>query len=70
MSDNNLLNTCSLCGKKYIGCGNSTWGYWQTKGYNLEEDSVTGEMLRCCDDCNVRIIIPSRLKIVKQKHED
>ena len=37
------LNTCALCGGKYEGYGNSTWGWWEkTIGCSKDED-VTGK---------------------------
>ena len=34
------LKTCALCGDKYEGYGNSTWGWWEmTTGCSTQEDN-------------------------------
>jgi hypothetical protein len=45
---NSLFNTktCSICKKSYIGYGNNA----------LPVNSG-----RCCDDCNLQVVIPQRL---------
>lgn len=57
------LNTCVLCGKKYSGFGNSTWGYWELHGASKQDDATKGEKMRCCDNCNKYYIVPARLKL-------
>ena len=42
--------TCVICGKTYTGYGNNA------------EPVADG---RCCDDCNIEIVIPARLKQIK-----
>lgn len=60
------LNTCSLCGGKYEGYGNSTWGWWEmTTGCSKDEDSYRGEKERCCDECNVKKVVPARIYLYK-----
>ena len=44
-------HTCCICGKKYIGFGNNP------APYNFAGD---GEY-RCCDECNLEVVIPLRL---------
>lgn len=41
-------HTCSLCGKKFKGYGNNP------------EPLATNEE-RCCDDCNIKYVVPARL---------
>ena len=38
---------CCICGKKYTGFGNNA--------YPVDNEG------RCCDECNVRIVIPIRI---------
>lgn len=59
MQDENLLNTCAICGKKFKGLGHSTWGFW-SKYHGTEDDSEIGEKMRCCDNCNTFKVIPAR----------
>ena len=60
------LNTCVLCGGKYTGPGNSTWGFWQSiPGYTPTEAEQMSENYRCCDDCNLKFVIPARLKLMR-----
>ena len=61
-----LLITCTLCGQKLTGPGNSTRGYWETKGKTIEEDAKLGETFRCCDDCNMKKVIPARLILMSK----
>lgn len=42
---------CSICSNTFEGFGNNPWPFDQNK-----ED-------RCCDDCNIRFVIPARLKL-------
>ena len=51
-----LLNTCAICGAKYTGYGNSTWGFWP------DEKEDEGERLRCCDKCNMKFVVPARMR--------
>lgn len=57
------LKTCAICGKKYAGYGNSTWGYWFINGYSKENDEERGEKFRCCNDCNFKYVVPARIKL-------
>lgn len=61
MPNENLLSTCALCGKKYSGWGNSTWGLW-----NIDEHDPEGEKIRCCDDCNQRLVVPARMGLIEK----
>lgn len=40
---------CAICGKKIKGMGNSCWPI-------VEEESY-----RCCDECNMTVVIPARI---------
>ena len=61
-----LLITCTLCGQKLTGPGNSTRGYWEANGKTREEDAKLGETFRCCDDCNKNKVIPARLILMSK----
>ena len=61
-----LVTTCPFCGHKFTGPGNSTRGYWETKGKTIEEDAKLGETFRCCDDCNMKKVIPARLILMSK----
>lgn len=50
-------HVCCFCGRPYKGYGNSTWGCWPRE----EEMSGMGERMRCCNDCNERVVIPVRI---------
>ena len=45
----NTKNTCSICGKKYSGFGNNA--------YPINQG-------RCCDCCNMLVVIPERVKMM------
>lgn len=50
---------CCFCGDDLNGRGNSTWGCWSP----LEERILNaGERRRCCDKCNLDIVVPQRLE--------
>ena len=61
-----LVTTCPFCGHKFTGHGNSTRGYWEANGISKEEDAKMGETFRCCDDCNMKKVIPARLILMRQ----
>lgn len=42
---------CSICKKEYTGFGNNA-------------EPVNGG--RCCDDCNMTVVIPARLNVVRR----
>lgn len=44
---------CCFCGKKISGYGNSCWPIYEN------------EDLRCCDKCNIDVVIRERLKQFK-----
>ena len=48
MTENNLRNICAICGREYIGRGNSANPV--TDGY-------------CCDKCNCTVVIPLRIRM-------
>lgn len=52
------IRVCCFCGKPYEGYGNSTWGCWSPE----EERAGAGEKQRCCDRCNIKVVIPARIK--------
>jgi DNA-directed RNA polymerase subunit RPC12/RpoP len=43
---------CVICGKEFSGYGNNPWPV-KSRG-------------KCCDECNLNIVIPARLKMVKK----
>jgi DNA-directed RNA polymerase subunit RPC12/RpoP len=43
---------CVICGKEFEGYGNNPWPV-KSRG-------------RCCDECNLNVVIPARLKMVKK----
>lgn len=45
---------CTICGKSYRGYGNSA-------------DPVNAG--RCCDDCNLHVVVPARIKMVRERKE-
>lgn len=46
---------CCLCGKEFTGYGNNA---------RPVKDGV------CCDECNVKVVIPERLKVLKESKDD
>lgn len=48
-------NVCVICGKHYEGYGNNA------------QPVADG---RCCDECNIRVVIPARLKEISKKKND
>lgn len=46
---------CCICGKKFEGYGNNPWPV------DNKENS------RCCDECNINVIIPERLRRLTNK---
>ena len=50
--------TCCFCDKEFEGYGNSTWSYWSDE----EERAGKGEERRCCNACNLKVVIPARLR--------
>lgn len=49
---------CCFCDKEFEGYGNSTHGCWSDE----EERAGNGEKLRCCDECNLKVVIPARYR--------
>ena len=49
-----MKEKCVICGKEIIGYGN-----------NAEPVSKG----RCCDVCNITVVIPERLRLIKQRSE-
>ena len=41
--------TCAICGKKIKGPGNSCWPVFDEERY------------RCCDECNMTVVVPERI---------
>jgi hypothetical protein len=50
---NDKENICSICGKQYKGMGNDI------------RPLVTANGTRCCDECNLKVVAPNRLKFWK-----
>lgn len=40
---------CAICGKTIKGKGNSCWPVFEEEGY------------RCCDECNMTVVVPERI---------
>jgi hypothetical protein len=49
-----MTERCVICGKEIIGYGNNA------------EPVAKG---RCCDVCNITVVIPERLRLIKQRVE-
>ena len=45
---------CCFCGKKVIGWGNDPWPL------------KTGKMEECCDECDMSMVVPARLKQLEE----
>lgn len=54
-SGKNKKNTCCICGSEFTGYGNNPYPY--------KEDG------RCCSDCNIRYVIPARLKAFRSNKD-
>ena len=61
----NTLTTCPFCGQKFTGPGNSTRGYWEANGVSQINDAKMAEKFRCCDECNLKKVVPARLKLMR-----
>lgn len=48
-------NVCCICGELIKGYGNSPWP--------ICED----ENARCCDYCNMTVVVPERIKLIRSK---
>ena len=48
------MNTCCICGRKYEGYGNDPWPVEKEQGK------------RCCDECNMNVVVAERIKIGKE----
>ena len=53
MLDN--YKVCCICGKVFEGYGNDPWP--------VREEG------RCCDDCNIKIVVPARIAQLKTSEE-
>ena len=49
-------NICCICGKELITWGNDPWPV-KDKGL-------------CCDDCNMNVVIPARIRRIRRIDED
>lgn len=47
---------CCICGKEYKGAGNNPW-------------PISGRG-NCCDDCNRRLVIPARMRLMNARLDD
>lgn len=63
---NKEKHECAICGAEYEGYGNSTWGWWEFNG--ISEADNKGEHKRCCDECNIKCVVPARLYLSKVNH--
>lgn len=55
MSNKEDKNICIICGCKYEGWGNNP------------EPLMSGG--RCCDSCNIQLVLPARIRILKDVEE-
>ena len=49
------MKKCCFCGKEFKGFGNSTWPIYPD-AIHCEEGKPNGEQMRCCDECNEKVI--------------
>ena len=49
-NSNSTHHVCCICGETFVGYGNNPWPLSKN------------ETDRCCDDCNMKEVIPARLK--------
>ena len=47
--------TCCICGKQFVGYGNNPWP--------VNDD----ENARCCDPCNIDVVIPARFDNIMRR---
>ena len=47
---NNSKTVCCICGLEFMGYGNNP------------EPVVTKSVARCCDTCNVKVVLPERIR--------
>lgn len=64
------MKTCCICNKKFEGWGNNPEGAgWKDENGELvflefeEEDC-------CCDECNIKYVLPGRLYILTHRNKD
>ncbi len=50
------INKCCICGKKIKGYGN--------EAYPVKEGG------RCCDECNIKVVIPVRFNMLNRALEE
>jgi len=61
---------CCICGNEIEGWGNNPWGaMWKNEDGSIEEPEFK-EDDRCCDDCNMRYVIPGRLYKYKRNNNN
>lgn len=56
---------CCFCKNEVEDFGNSTWGCWTAE----EERAGYGEKRRCCNACNLKIVIPNRIRRYEESGE-
>ena len=56
MRDSKNRQECVICGKEFTGYGNNPW--------------PAAKYGRCCDDCNFSVVLPARLKGVKETNAE
>ena len=49
---------CVFCGKEHEGYGNSCWPIYND------------ESIRCCDNCNMYIVVPERIKTTDVENKE
>lgn len=49
---------CCICGKEFEGYGNNPWP--------INNDPEE----RCCDECNMKVVIPERIKNLKCNNKE
>lgn len=56
----NEKHTCCFCGKEFAGWGNNP-DCWDNREFQEDE--------RCCDDCDITVVIPARMKALRKSKE-
>lgn len=55
---NECKHICCICGKEFAGYGNSP--------YPVKDDDTDGKWNVCCDECNIKVVVPERLKMCQK----
>ena len=51
------MKKCCICGKEVEGYGNNPWPI----STNIED--------RCCDECNLTVVVPKRLEMIQERNK-